>query len=102
MANALVLEVLGYDRVITSEAEQKALKKVSLNRMASLYDHIEKETIDKGWNLWGLHSGVTSWTTHEKGGPDRLNGTEETMIVGSAYKDNIKSFDWAMNQLSLA
>lgn len=101
LANSLVLEILGYDRVITSKEEQAKLKQVSVNRMASLYNHIEKETIDKGWNLWGLHSGVTSWTTHEKDGPKRENGKAETMIVGSAYKDNMTSFDWANKQLVL-
>lgn len=99
LANSLVLEILGYDRVITSQAEQAKLKQVSVNRMASLYNHIEKETLDKGWNLWGLHSGVTSWTTHEKAGPKRENGKAETMIIGSAYKDNMTSFKWADKQL---
>jgi|ERR1044072_491585 hypothetical protein len=101
LANQLVLEILGYDRVITSQAEQAKLKQVSVNRMANLYKHIEKETEDKGWNLWGLHSGVTSWTTHEKDGPNRENGKAETMIVGSAYKDNMTSFEWANKQLVL-
>lgn len=101
LANSLVLEILGYDRVITSQADQDKLKPVSLNRMASLYGHIEKETTDKGWNLWGLHSGVTSWTTHEKEGPDRTNGKAETMIIGSAYKDNLASFEWTNKQLKL-
>lgn len=101
LANQLVLEILGYDRVITSQAEQAKLKQVSVNRMASLYSHIEKETLDKGMNLWGLHSGVTSWTTHEKAGPKRENGKAETMIIGSAYKDNMTSFKWAGKQLEL-
>lgn len=101
LANQLVLEILGYDRVITSEAEQAKLKQVSLNRMANLYKHIEKETEDKGMNLWGLHSGVTSWTTHEKDGPKRENGKVETMIIGSAYKDNLASFEWASKKLEL-
>jgi hypothetical protein len=101
LANQLVLEILGYDRVITSQAEQAKLKQVSVNRMASLYNHIEKETLDKGLNLWGMHSGVTSWTTHEKAGPKRENGKAETMIIGSAYKDNMTSFKWAEKQLEL-
>lgn len=90
LANELVNAVLGYDR-ISLMREQKTLPTRSQNIMDSLYDAIAKETKEKGMNLWGLHSGVTRWTTHEKKGPKRVNGHEESMILGTGYKKNLAS-----------
>jgi len=53
-------------------------------------------------NMWGLHSGVTSWTTHERKAPKRVNGDWENMLVGTSYKKNQASFEFALNELSLA
>ncbi len=101
MADELVKEILGYDRVITSIEDRAKLTTRSTNRMDSLYNHIEKEIAGKGMHLWGLHSGVTSWTTHDKKGPKRKNGKEESMIIGSSYKDNITSFNFVSKKAKL-
>lgn len=93
LANDLVNAVLGHDR-LSLERDQKVLPTRSLNMMDSLYNHIVKETNEKGVNLWGLHSGVTSWTTHDKKGPKRLNGHDESMIVGTGYKKNMASLQF--------
>lgn len=102
LAHKMVKSVLGYDRVITSTEELAKLTQKSVNIMDSLYSHIDKETEQKGMNLWGLHSGITSWTTHERKAPKRANGKWEDMLVGTSYKKNQQSFDFATNQLSLA
>lgn len=101
LANKMVKSVLGYDRVITSTEELAKLTQKSINIMDSLYSHIEKETEQKGMNLWGLHSGITSWTTHERKAPKRDNGKWEDMLVGTSYKKNQQSFNFALDELSL-
>jgi hypothetical protein len=99
----LVHTLLGYDRVLTPKEKFEALSTKSINRMDGLYKHIQKETESKGWNLWGLHSGVTSWTTHELKGPKRKegNGAEESLLIGTSYKSNIGSFKFMANKAGL-
>jgi hypothetical protein len=94
LANAMVKSILGYDRVITSVAEQSKLTSRSLSIMDDLYNNIDHEMNEKGDNLWGLHSGVTRWTTHSKPGPKRPNGHIESMLVGAGYKKNQDSLDF--------
>jgi hypothetical protein len=100
----LVHTLLGYDRVLTPPEKYKLLSTKSINRMDGLYKHIKKETDSKGWNLWGLHSGVTSWTTHELKGPKRKeeNGREESLLVGSSYKMNMGSFRFMKEKAKLS
>ena len=90
LANELVNAVLGHDR-ISLLREQKELPTRSQNIMDSLYEAIAKETKDKGMNLWGLHSGVTRWTTHDRKGPKRTNGKEESLIIGTGYQKALAS-----------
>ena len=101
LADEMVKSVLGYDRAITSVAELSKLTQKSINIMDSLYSHIEKETAQKGMNLWGLHSGITSWTTHERKAPKRVNGDWENMLVGTSYKKNQASFEFALQKADL-
>jgi hypothetical protein len=61
--------------------------------MENLYSHIEKETKQKGDTCWGLFSGCTSWTTHEKQAPTRENGRLESVMVGTNYKTNQKALE---------
>jgi hypothetical protein len=101
LAHKLVQSVLGYDRVITSVAEQSKLTSRSIAIMDDLYSNIEHEMNEKGENLWGLHSGVTRWTTHSKPGPKRDNGHIESMLVGVGYKKNQDSLNFAMHHAGL-
>jgi hypothetical protein len=101
LANQMVKYILGYDRVITSVAEQSKLTSRSLGIMDDLYNHIDKEMSQKGNNIWGLHSGVTSWTTHSKPGPKRTNGHIESMLVGAGYKKNQESLSFATKFVGL-
>ena len=97
LAHQLVNAVLGYD-MISVENEGRELTTRSLNIMESLYANINNEMDSKGDNLWGLHSGVTSWTTHDRKGPKRTNGQIESMLIGTSYKKNMISFEFAMKE----
>ena len=63
--------------------------------METLYDMIRVEIAQKGRNVWGLHSGVTRWTTHEKSAPRRDNGRVESSMIGTNSKTNMKSLEFA-------
>ncbi len=95
LAHQMVNAVLGYDK-ISIVKEGKELSTRSANMMESLYSHIAKEMKEKGNTLWGLHSGVTSWTTHDRKGPKRYNGQIESLLVGTSYKKNMTSFKFAL------
>lgn len=69
------------------------------NSLNDLYDNLKHEVNDKGMNLWGLHSGVTRWTTHTKQAPKRPNGRVESIMTGSSYKTNQKSLDFVTTTL---
>lgn len=101
LANNMVKHVLGYDRVLTSISEQAKLTSKSISIMDDLYSHINKEMNDKGDNFWGLHSGVTSWTTHSKRGPKRQNGHIESMLVGAGYKKNQESLNFVLDEMGI-
>lgn len=101
LADALVKELLGHDRVFTSKSEYNKLPTKSINHMDNLYDMIDLEIADKGENLWGLHSGVTRWTTHVKSAPKRNNGLEETLMTGTSYNKAIESFDFCVNKAGI-
>lgn len=93
LANKLVKYVIGFDKTNVNINEHSMR---SINAMNSLYSHIDKEMAQKGNNVWGLHSGITSWTTHDKSAPKRENGRIESIISGSNYNVNMKSFDFAL------
>ena len=97
----LVKEVLGYDREITSMEVMATKKTRSLAIMDEVYNHISKEIACKGMNWWGLHSGITSYTTHAKKSPKRENGEIESLMTGGAYAMNQKSFDFVVKKLGL-
>ena len=99
----LVNAVLGYDRVLTDAAELAQKRTVSINRMDDLYDHIEKETAQKGMNFWGLHNGVTSYTTHGliQRGKRKNNPELGKSMVGQGLLFNTKSIDFVTEEAGL-
>jgi hypothetical protein len=100
LANELVRAVLGFDR--TSPMDELSKKSTrSINIMDKVYIHIEREMATKGQNVWGLHSGITSYTTHEMKHPNRENGLMESVLNGSAYKMNQTSLKFAMGKSGL-
>lgn len=100
LADEMVKYILGFDKTMSIKQDSE-LSTRSRNAMDSLYNHIEKETNQKGLNLFGLFSGVTSWTTHEKSAPRRENGREESMMTGTNYRTNEQGLEFALNKLGL-
>ncbi len=88
LAHKMVKHVLGFDRVYTSMDDLSSKSTRSINVMDKLYNHIDREIEDKGMNVWGLMSGITSYTTHEISVPKRDNARIESVLNGSAYKMN--------------
>jgi hypothetical protein len=68
-----------------------------INSMEELYSMIAIETAQKGQNVWGLHSGVTRWTTHSKSAPRRENGRIESAMLSTNYRTNQESFKFALD-----
>jgi hypothetical protein len=95
LADRMVKEVLGYDRVYTSMEVLSKKSSRAINQMDKLYAQIEREMADKGNNVWGLHSGVTRFTTYDLSAPKRENGKIESGLIGGAYKMNQKSMSFA-------
>lgn len=100
LADEMVKYILGFDKNMSIKADSE-LSTRSRNAMETLYNHIEKETNQKGLNMFGLFSGVTSWTTHEKSAPRRENGREESIMTGTNYRTNEQGFEFALNKLGL-
>lgn len=101
LAHKLVNAILGHDKLSMTHKEYSDMGTKAENNMNALYDHITKEMNQKGNNLWGLHSGVTSWTTHEKQAPKRENGRIESLIGGTNYKVNQTSLEFVSEQSGL-
>jgi hypothetical protein len=94
LAHQMVDHLLGFSKK-TSKTELEEISARSLNAMDSLYSNIENEMNSKGDNVWGLHSGVTRWTTHDKSAPRRENGRLESSAVGTNYRTNQASLKFA-------
>jgi len=91
-AHDMVNHIVGIDK--TMDLSEKSTR--SINAMNDLYNAIETEMNQKGDNVWGLHSGVTRWTTHTKTAPKREFGREESAMTSTNYKTNQNSLKFAM------
>jgi hypothetical protein len=100
LADDMVKHLLGYDKLMSVRKESD-LSVRSLNVMDDLYGHLEKEMNQKGENLFGLFSGVTSWTTHSKSAPRRENGRLESLMVGTNNRVNQDAYEFTMSKLGL-
>lgn len=99
LTDQIVKYVLGFDRQFTAMDVLAEKSSRSINTMDKLYNHIEREIADKGRNLWGLHSGITSYTTHEISVPKRDNARIESVLVGGGYKMNQDSLEFVTKEL---
>ena len=72
------------------------------NVLKTLNENIKHQLDDKGYNVWGLHSGFTRWTTHARKSPDRKHGKIESLMLTSNYKINDASFNFAKELLASA
>lgn len=91
----MVNAMLGFDKKTMTKIEYADLSSRNENAMNAFYDHLHKEMNDKGNNVWGLFSGVTSWTTHEKSAPRRENGRIESAMIGTNYRTNQEGLEFA-------
>jgi len=96
LSHQLVNHLIGYDK--TSDLSE--VKTRGLNIMEDIYNNIEHQMNEKQNNLWGLHSGITRFTTHSKSAPKRENGRIESSMIGSAAKMNAKSLGFAKYALT--
>lgn len=94
LAHQLVNEMMGYDRVSTSEEDFRKLSTRGLNTMNNLYDCLDIEMKSKGETGWGLFSGITRYTTHHKSKMNRANGDVESLMFGDTYKMNQKALEF--------
>ena len=98
VTRALAMDAMA-DNLLGYNAKSDDIKPRALSNMNKLYAEMEAEMDDKGDTLWGLHSGVTSWTTHTKAAPKRANGRTESAMTGTNYKVNQKSFKFVTDAL---
>lgn len=96
LAHKMVKHLLGFDKVYTSVKDLSEKSTRSINKMDSLYNAIEREMNSKGETLWGLHSGITYYTTHELSAPRRDNGKVETLLQGTGYNMNQESLKFCL------
>ncbi len=99
LADKLVKEVLGYDRLITSQTEIDKLSGRQVKIMDKLYADIDTEINHSGKNLWSLFGGVTRYTTYHQSVPKRINGREESLINGTGYNKAMKAFEFLLEQV---
>lgn len=95
IAHKFVREMIGYDRK-TDEDLLKDMHPRTKKTMDTLYDCLDVEMKSKGTTAWGLHSGLTRFTTHHKPTRKRENADMEALMFGSVYNMNQKSLDFAM------
>lgn len=99
-AHKLVEHLVGISRLSSTGVLSEASSR-NYNAMEKLYEMIRIEMAQKGENAWGLHSGVTRWTTHEKSAPRRANGRIESSMTGTNYKTNQMSLDFVSSLVGL-
>lgn len=95
LAHKMVKHLLGFDKVYTSVDTLAEKSTRSINKMEAIYNAIEREMNSKGNTLWGLHSGITYYTTHELSAPKRDNGKVEILLQGNGYNLNQASLEFA-------
>lgn len=89
------------NEIVSTENEALSTRKVNAyNELMKNINHEVKET-EKGLNAWGLFSGVTRWTTHDKSSPTRENGRVESFMVGTNYKTNQESLNFLLEETGI-
>jgi hypothetical protein len=109
LAHKMVDHQLGIN-LLSSKDKLEELSTRKKNQMEKLYENIYGEmvgdenngNVGKGENLWGLFSGVTRWSTHDKSAPRRPNGRTEGVMVGNNYKNNLKALDFVLEESGLS
>ena len=89
LADDLVKYIMNVDSLSGSDLSTK-----KVNQIENVFENINHQMREKGNNLWGLHSGVTRWTTHDKSAPKRTNGRIESNMFSTNYKVNQMSLEF--------
>jgi len=121
LAHDMVRTQLGYN-LKSNKEDLEELSVRSIKNMNSLYENIYGEMdgdernggAAKGENFWGLLSGVTRWTTHDKQAPRRLtpdmttaekkanvSGRLESIMLGTNYRTNQKALNFILDKTEL-
>ena len=100
LADKMVKEVLGYDRVVTSIADQAKMTKRSTEMMDLMYQDIKTEQEYYGNNVMAIFQGVTRYTTHHQKPPKRTNGLDESLMVGVGYGKAESAYKFCLSHLS--
>jgi hypothetical protein len=100
LADKLVKEILGCDKLFTSIEERTKLSTRSINLMDTLYQDIETETNIVGENLWGLFNGITRFTTHSTTTKKSNENKDKHLILGSGYVKNLKAFNFLLDEVN--
>lgn len=87
----LVQAITGVDLNMSHEDAQEKYTKGTIEKAAKLTGRIAEETAQKGQTLWGLFSGVTSYTNRDV--RSKRNDLLENKIVGSCYTTDNKAFN---------
>jgi hypothetical protein len=85
----LVKSLLGVDLDMKAQEAQETFSTNALNKAKNLTIRIAEETAQKGQTLWGLFSGVTSYTNRDLPGNKDLM---ESKMIGSGQKLDNKAF----------
>jgi len=92
LAAKMIEHVTKFDLAVDLTARQQVIHD-------NLTNAIKFETDICGKNIWGLFNGITRFTTHHQAVPKRLNGREESLINGTAYKKAVDAFDLCLESI---
>lgn len=87
----IVRAITGVDLDLSHEEAKEKFSKRTIEKAAQLTGRIAEETAQKGQTLWGLFSGVTSYTNRDV--TSRRNNLLENKIILNSGKIDNKAFD---------
>lgn len=86
MINNVIATVTGVDLRKQQSEIVDLYSTYQINNAAKLQERITEEMSYKGTTVWGLFSGVTSYTSKDMRVPNRANGRLESKYTGGALK----------------
>jgi hypothetical protein len=92
LADKMIQSVLEHDRLDNPELGKRSVDMIDMFR-----SNIKTECEHVGDNVWGLFNGLTRYTTHHQSTPKRLNGKDESLISGTAYKKGIVGYEYCLD-----
>lgn len=93
MINNVIATVTGVDLRKQQSEIVDLYSTYQINNAAKLQERITEEMSYKGTTVWGLFSGVTSYTSKDMRVPNRDNGRLESKYTGGALKADNKVYN---------